>query len=78
MTEHLLIILEYCENGDLRSYIRERRKCFYNQIVEVPENLRMYKNSITSFDLICWCYEIAKGMSYLASKNVSYILLLHL
>ncbi len=71
--------MELAENGSLHSYLRKHGQgeikavsfttnldgnnpeIAVNESVEIPEEVQLVK----------WCYEIAKGMEYLAYKNVT-------
>ena len=53
------IIYEYCENGTLKDYVDQHKN---NVTIEVQDNF--YRFGL----------DIAKGMEYLASKGVVYML----
>ena len=57
--DHLFAILEYCELGDLRSFLRKQRPMNENDIVGISreDHLSIY-------------LQLASGMHFLASKNV--------
>ena len=60
-TNQLWLLLEYCQFGDLKSYLISNK----SEILNGKES-----ESINSRLLIQWCYDIAKGMQFLARCNV--------
>ncbi|CAG7732862.1 unnamed protein product [Allacma fusca] len=78
--KEVLLIFEFCENGNVLTYIRENRSVFVNQLTDDLEGYRLvnstveYENKVctkmSSEDLIRWAKEIATGMDFIASKNV--------
>ncbi|XP_055305922.1 neuroglian-like isoform X2 [Sitodiplosis mosellana] len=88
----LMIIVEYCEHGNLQSFLVKHRQHFVDQIIaeddridpkitcrkveatngylihtsQAPSSAR----SITTTDLVCWSFQIARGMHYLATRKV--------
>ncbi len=59
----LLVIVEYCENGCLLSYLKKNR-------VEVPDK----GTFVTSLDQLTrerFAYDVSKGMKYLEERKVS-------
>ena len=63
----LCVVLEYCPNGSLLNFLRERRDIFepiwYKNAADMG-------NELTHIDLTMVAYQIAKGMDFLASKKV--------
>ncbi|XP_046453446.1 fibroblast growth factor receptor 1-like isoform X2 [Daphnia pulex] len=71
----LLVILEYCPFGNLRTFIINHRDTFVNQVNESGELIASDVENdadevVTTRKLICWSFQIARGMDYLASKKV--------
>ncbi len=59
----LYIITEYCENGCLHSYLRDQRSTMHM-------SRRAELGSIDINNFCRFSYQIAKGMAYIADKNV--------
>ena len=57
----LWLLIEFCDQGDLQSYVIKNKK----NILSGKAN-----NTINSRNLVLWTYHISKGMSYLASKFI--------
>ena len=55
------IFLEYCKFGDLKNFLCDHEKSILSSITN---------DQINSRCLIQWCYDIAKGMQYLAKCNI--------
>ena len=55
------IFLEYCKFGDLKHFLCDHEKSILSSITN---------DQINSRCLIQWCYDIAKGMQYLAKCNI--------
>ncbi len=71
--------MELAENGSLQSYLRDNRpgeiqtvSFATNQDGNNPE-ITIYQNKQIpeEVQLVKWCYEISKGMEYLAYKKVT-------
>lgn len=58
--------MEYAKLGKLQSVLRNSRGVNYYTNTHGP-------SSLTSHELIMFCYQIAKGMDFLSSKGVRYI-----
>ncbi|EDO49315.1 predicted protein, partial [Nematostella vectensis] len=64
-TQHgpLFVLVEYARWGNLRQFLRDRRPVKdYDDVMEPAETL-------TLLNLMTFCYQIAKGMEYLASRK---------
>ena len=68
-----MIVMEYCSLGSLECFLKNP----YNvaQIVDTPRNYGLTNGSFTSSltskdDLIIFGYQIARGMSFVASRNI--------
>uniref|UniRef100_A0A182ISI3 Uncharacterized protein n=1 Tax=Anopheles atroparvus TaxID=41427 RepID=A0A182ISI3_ANOAO len=81
--QDLMIIMEYCERGNLLDFIRNNNSNFVDckddmdggwaaQQIEFSKRSRNESNAISfqTTDLIWWAAQIAYGMAYLASRNV--------
>ena len=56
------LFLEFCEKGDMKKFLMENRETF--------EQDKKKEKIIHNRLILTWAYDIAKGMEYLASKNV--------
>lgn len=65
-TDPLFVIMEYAKLGKLQSVLRNSRGVNYYTNTHGP-------SSLTSHELIMFCYQIAKGMDFLSSKGVRHI-----
>ncbi|XP_065661253.1 ephrin type-A receptor 3 isoform X4 [Hydra vulgaris] len=70
----LCLVLEYLENGDLLSFLRQNRTMIFNNAEEnsnsnyekFPDNRKLNKKlTITPVDLLSFAWQIASGMEYL-------------
>ena len=70
VADPILVIIEYVPYGDLLGYLRKSRGLndFYYKDPDV-----MPQTSLTSQQLMKFSWQVADGMSYLSSRNVSYI-----
>lgn len=59
----LFVVMEYAKLGKLQSVLRNSRGINYYTNTHGP-------SSLTSQELIMFCYQIAKGMDFLSSKGV--------
>ncbi|XP_065676991.1 fibroblast growth factor receptor-like isoform X3 [Hydra vulgaris] len=57
----LYIVVEYCRHGNLRSFLKDNRP--------VTQANSVITKKITSYDLMSFCLQVARGMNYLASKK---------
>ena len=67
----ILVIIEYVPYGDLLGYLRKSRglnDTYYNDPDVKP------KTSLTSLQLMKFSWQVADGMSYLSSRNVSWLI----
>ncbi|XP_035713460.1 uncharacterized protein LOC118437967 [Folsomia candida] len=78
---NLYLIVEYCENGNLEKFLRNRRSFFksgkeiqngYTNVSPSPRNYDNVSatNTLTMQHLINWSFEIACGMEFLGEKSV--------
>ena len=65
----LCVILEYCRFGNLRNFLKERRPTS-------PPNPPPVEQ-LCLFDLTSFCFQVAKGMEYLASQKVIFCRLVY-
>lgn len=68
LADPLLVIIEYVPYGDLLGYLRKSRHLednYYNNPDVKPQT------SLTSQQLMKFSWQVADGMHYLSSKNVS-------
>uniref|UniRef100_A0A663M213 receptor protein-tyrosine kinase n=1 Tax=Athene cunicularia TaxID=194338 RepID=A0A663M213_ATHCN len=78
----LMVIVEYCKFGNLSAYLRSKRSEFVpykvrrlggtslsliSKFISGPEDL--CKNPLTMEDLICYSFQVARGMEFLASRK---------
>ncbi|XP_027843560.1 tyrosine kinase receptor Cad96Ca isoform X2 [Aphis gossypii] len=59
----LFVVMEYAKLGKLQSVLRNSRGINYYTNTHGP-------SSLTSHELIMFCYQIAKGMDFLSSKGI--------
>lgn len=62
--------MEYASKGNLREFLRARRPPTPEDafdVTKVPEEMLSFK------DLVSCAYQVARGMEYLESKKVSFI-----
>ena len=64
----LLVMVEYCRHGNLRNYLISQRKNFVNQLD--PQKILTV---ISTRDLLCWSFQIARAMDFLSNKKVNLI-----
>ena len=60
------MIIEYAPHGNLREYLRDRRPQRHEGMTPAP-----HADEVLSLrDFISFCYQVARGMEYLASVKV--------
>ena len=67
----ILVIIEYVPYGDLLGYLRKSRglnDTYYKDPDVKPQT------SLTSLQLMKFSWQVADGMSYLSSRNVSWFI----
>jgi serine/threonine protein kinase len=74
----LYVVVEYAPFGNMRDFLRERRPSGsgYEVPITLDQNQKMHdindeKRCLTYKDLVNYAYQVARGMEYLASKQVS-------
>ena len=65
----VLVITEYVPYGDLLGYLRKSRGLNDTYYPDIKP-----QTTLTSQQLMKFAWQIADGMSYLSSKNVSFLL----
>uniref|UniRef100_A0A8C6M898 receptor protein-tyrosine kinase n=1 Tax=Nothobranchius furzeri TaxID=105023 RepID=A0A8C6M898_NOTFU len=75
----LMVIVEYCKNGNLSSYLKSKRgeyspykpirllSSVYNLHLMIPES--SVDDHLTMEDLISYSFQVAKGMEFLSSRK---------
>ncbi len=71
LSEPLYLILEYAANGNLKRHLEQIRIKQQNQ-TDASDNIPI---SAVSSDIIKYAFQIACGMEYISSKEVSLFLL---
>ena len=66
-TEPPLIIMEYLPNGNLLQHLRDSRQ----RVEDAQTHRASIRTALSPTDLIRYAYEIANGMTYLASMMVN-------
>ena len=79
-----MLIVEYAKYGNLRDYLRRKRPAGHalsgsyenssdtdNNETESQVNDDNFIRSLTTIDLLLFCYQTASGMEYLHSKKVN-------
>ena len=74
-TGEIWLLMEYCQLGDMKSFLIDRRSELLNSII--GENSRgswtaaeEFVQPVDSRILVQWAYDIAKGMKYLARRQI--------
>uniref|UniRef100_A0A673JLA8 Vascular endothelial growth factor receptor 3 n=1 Tax=Sinocyclocheilus rhinocerous TaxID=307959 RepID=A0A673JLA8_9TELE len=79
----LMVIVEYCKYGNLSNFLRAKREFFlpYRQSPTTPFLIfsfvflspaavdDLWKTPLTIEDLICYSFQVARGMEFLASRK---------
>uniref|UniRef100_A0AAQ5YHH2 Vascular endothelial growth factor receptor 3 n=1 Tax=Amphiprion ocellaris TaxID=80972 RepID=A0AAQ5YHH2_AMPOC len=58
----LMVVVEYCKYGNLSNFLRAKREFF------LPYR-DLWKTPLTIEDLICYSFQVARGMEFLASRK---------
>ncbi|ODM93833.1 Vascular endothelial growth factor receptor 3 [Orchesella cincta] len=74
----VLVVLDYCSNGNLASFLKQNRDCFINlfdgsnstETKTLKSNEIATQITLTTRNLVLIAGEIACGMDHLSSKNV--------
>ena len=79
----LFLLVEFAANGNLRHFLYNHRPDQLKTSDYLLPSINgtipsMPKVTLTCAHLISFCYQVAKGMDYIASKNVSSFILLNL
>ncbi|GMR57099.1 hypothetical protein PMAYCL1PPCAC_27294, partial [Pristionchus mayeri] len=61
----ILLICEYCSNGDLLEFLRKRRQ----HMIEHPDDVDK-GNAITAKQQLMFAIQIAYGLEYLTSQGI--------
>ena len=64
----LWVIIEYCSNGNLLQFLRNRRDIYETEWKGVSKDPNV---QLTMTDLVVVAYQVARGMEFLASRLVS-------
>jgi len=76
----LFMLVEYAEHGNLRDFLRRQKPQDLHDHTsdgyERPQDLNMERTitPLTTKDLVSFAYQIARGMEYLSSKKVIFLL----
>ncbi|VDI41565.1 FMS-like tyrosine kinase 1 [Mytilus galloprovincialis] len=72
----LMVITEYCHFGNLRNYLIQKKETFKDpKDNKLPDNLNNGPLEdangplLTTNNLICWAFQVARGMEYLTFKK---------
>ena len=63
----MLVIMEYCSNGNMLDFLRTHRKIF-SPVWTTPSNDP--NAELTLIDLVLWAHQVAQAMQFLASRKV--------
>jgi serine/threonine protein kinase len=69
----LYVVVEYAPHGNLRDFLRQHRPSSGYEPA-IGTDLKE-KKTLTQKDLVSFAYQVARGMEYLASRRVSFIIL---
>lgn len=77
-TEEIMVIVEYCQYGNLRDVLEKHHKNMKNS--NTDNNIMQIQKSrpaafgaarpVTQKNLYSWAYQVAQGMQYIASHNI--------
>uniref|UniRef100_A0AAX7T2H9 Vascular endothelial growth factor receptor 3 n=1 Tax=Astatotilapia calliptera TaxID=8154 RepID=A0AAX7T2H9_ASTCA len=75
----LMVIVEYCKYGNLSNFLRAKRefflpyrvtqRCRTQAIYSNTFTFDLWKTPLTIEDLICYSFQVARGMEFLASRK---------
>uniref|UniRef100_A0A673AXH7 receptor protein-tyrosine kinase n=1 Tax=Sphaeramia orbicularis TaxID=375764 RepID=A0A673AXH7_9TELE len=68
----LMVIVEYCKHGNLSSYLKSKRGEYspYKRWASAEEDVKSSdEDHLTMEDLICYSFQVAKGMEFLSSRK---------
>lgn len=71
-----MVIVEYCRYGSIEDVLHKNRKYFIesnSNPLSVSDNVTINSNpaiTLTTNDLLCWAFQVARGMDYLACRKV--------
>lgn len=68
-SDELMAIYEYCPYGNLK-HILEKSREYYNDQKSIKKDCPHCTDPLTRSDLMCWAFQVARGMDYLASHRV--------
>jgi serine/threonine protein kinase len=69
----LYVVVEYAPHGNLRDFLRQHRPSSGYEPA-IGADLKE-KKTLTQKDLVSFAYQVARGMEYLASRRVSFVIL---
>uniref|UniRef100_A0A8C1KIV1 Vascular endothelial growth factor receptor 3 n=1 Tax=Cyprinus carpio TaxID=7962 RepID=A0A8C1KIV1_CYPCA len=71
----LMVIVEYCKYGNLSNFLRTKREFFLPNYPQQPNIFTesavddLWKTPLTIEDLICYSFQVARGMEFLGSRK---------
>uniref|UniRef100_A0A8C1ZII5 Vascular endothelial growth factor receptor 3 n=1 Tax=Cyprinus carpio TaxID=7962 RepID=A0A8C1ZII5_CYPCA len=67
----LMVIVEYCKYGNLSNFLRAKREFFLPYRVSQHDLAvdDLWKTPLTIEDLICYSFQVARGMEFLVSRK---------